>query len=68
MAQAMEDELAALEAELESAGPQPLLLREPNMAAPARMAQGQEEQGELMEQQGDDAEPGNSLAKRLRLS
>ena len=47
VAQAVDEELAALEAE---------------------MAQGQEEQAELMEQQGDDAEPGNRLAKRARLS
>ena len=47
MAQAMEEELAALEAEIESAGPQPSQLRE---------------------QQGDDAGPGNILAKRSRLS
>ena len=47
MAQAILDELAALEVEFESTGPQPSQLRE---------------------QQGDDAEPGNSLAKRSRLS
>ena len=68
MAQAMEEELAALAAEFESAGPQPSQPREPNTAAQARTTQGQEEQAELMEQQGDDAEPGNSLAKRSRLS
>ena len=68
MAQAMEEELAALAAEFESAGPQPSQPREPNTAAQARTTQGQEEQAELMEQHGDDAEPGNSLAKRSRLS
>ena len=63
----MEEELAALEAELKSADPQPSQAREPNPAAQARMTQGQEEQAELMEQQGDDAEPGCRLAKRSRL-
>ena len=78
MTQAMENELAALEAEFESEGPQPSQPREqpaidfevalsgPHLALPG-MTKGQEEEGGLMEQQGD-AEPGNSAAKRLRLS
>ena len=55
---AAEEKLAALGAGLGRAGWPP---DKPNTAEQARMMQGQDEQAELME-------PGNSLAKRPRLS
>ena len=56
MAPGVDEEVA----ELESSDSPPSQHGQPNTAVPAQMTRGQEEQVELTEEPGEDAEPGHS--------